>query len=308
MQIVIYIALVSFIIQCILKIIKYACLPVHLRWELYPVAHEATGSYGSSYFENIDWWEKPRDKTFMGEIKFMIKEIFLFTLYYKRNKKYWYLVFPFHIGGYLLILWFILLLIGAILLHYGHTIVPPVNPGDALLYYITLITGVCGLVITFLSCVGLIVYKTFNGSMKMYAVPLDYLNLLMILIIMLAGLGAWIFFDSDFSMMREIIRGTITYSPIANVSGVTYAFVSLICLFLLYMPLTRMMHFLAKYFTYHKVLWDDEPNHVVNRMTAALRADAEKPISWSSDHICEYKTWSEISGTPGNHRNGEIRK
>ncbi len=308
MQIVIYIALVSFVILCVLKIIKYARMPVHLRWELYPVAHEATGSYGSSYFENIDWWDKPRHTNFMGEIKFMVKEIFLFVLYYKRNKKYWYLVFPFHIGGYLLVLWFALLLVGAIMLQYGHDIVPSANFGSAFLYYLTLTTGSAGLVITCLGSIGLIIYKTADAGMKMYAAPMDYINLSVILVIMLTGLSSWIFFDNNFSMMREIIRGTITFTPIVNVNGITYVFVLLICLFLLYMPLTRMIHFLAKYFTYHKVLWDDEPNHRVNRMTDALRTNADRPISWSSDHVSGYSTWKEISCVPGNHRNGEIQQ
>ena len=38
-------------------------LPVHVRWEIYPVQHETAAkvAYGGSYLEEIDWWEKKRE-------------------------------------------------------------------------------------------------------------------------------------------------------------------------------------------------------------------------------------------------------
>ena len=39
-------------------------LPVHVRWEIYPVQHETTAkvAYGGSYMEELNWWEKKHEK------------------------------------------------------------------------------------------------------------------------------------------------------------------------------------------------------------------------------------------------------
>ncbi len=34
-------------------------MPIHLRWELYPVPHEAgKAEYGGGYLEETSWWSK----------------------------------------------------------------------------------------------------------------------------------------------------------------------------------------------------------------------------------------------------------
>lgn len=51
-----YFGLVIFLILVISKAIKIATAPVHLRWELYPVAHEkGKAHYGGSYLEEFEW-------------------------------------------------------------------------------------------------------------------------------------------------------------------------------------------------------------------------------------------------------------
>jgi len=52
--------------------------------------------------------------------------------------------------------------------------------------------------------------------------------------------------------------------------------------------MTHMSHFIAKYFTYHSVRWDDKPN--VN-LAAYL---AYRP-AWSATHVGAGKTWAEIA-------------
>lgn len=51
-----------FIITVIARFIRIQKIPHHLRWEIYPVAHEPgdKAKYGGSYFEEPNWWEKPR--------------------------------------------------------------------------------------------------------------------------------------------------------------------------------------------------------------------------------------------------------
>ena len=55
LQIFSYISLFILIAGVAARAIKYASMPMHLRWELYPVPHE--GKDGS-YFEELEWWKK----------------------------------------------------------------------------------------------------------------------------------------------------------------------------------------------------------------------------------------------------------
>jgi hypothetical protein len=72
-------------------------------------------------------------------------------------------------------------------------------------------------------------------------------------------------------------------------------------LFLAYMPLTRMVHYVAKYFTYHKVRWDDEPNKPGGGLEKKLQVLLNQPAGWSAPHIQAGQSWIEqvkSSGVP----------
>ena len=75
-QILATLALFGFVGGCLYKAIHYAPMPLHLRWELYPVAHErGKAAYGGSYFEELDWWTKPREVSKLGEVKTIAEEV-----------------------------------------------------------------------------------------------------------------------------------------------------------------------------------------------------------------------------------------
>ncbi len=62
-----YLSVAVFVIAVAVRALKLARLPLHLRWELYPVAHEkGRASYGCSYLEEPDWWTKPRQSSLFG--------------------------------------------------------------------------------------------------------------------------------------------------------------------------------------------------------------------------------------------------
>jgi hypothetical protein len=64
-----------------------------------------------------------------------------------------------------------------------------------------------------------------------------------------------------------------------------------------YLPFTHMTHFFSKYFTYHFVRWNDEPNIPGSKMEKALSKALNYPINWSAKHInCECNpTWNDIA-------------
>ena len=94
-----YASLVIFFLTVIVRFLRIARMPIHLRWELYPVAHEKGRSqYGGSYLEDLDWWKKTRESSMLGELKVMIPEIIFLHGVWEHNKKHWFRTFPFHFG------------------------------------------------------------------------------------------------------------------------------------------------------------------------------------------------------------------
>jgi hypothetical protein len=69
--------------------------------------------------------------------------------------------------------------------------------------------------------------------------------------------------------------------------------------FLAYLPFTQMMHFVAKYFTYHEVRWDDKP--VDDKMQKELLELLGQKPTWAAPHVRAdgNKTWVDIATDTG---------
>ncbi len=141
-----YVSAVVFLWGIVWRAVKIARLPIHLRWELYPVAHEkGRASYGGSYLEEPDWWTKPRQSSLVGELKVMIPEILLLAGVWEHNRSHWLRSFPFHFGLYLLTGLVILLLTGGIATTTGITVSKVSGPMGKTLYHLTYAVGYAGL-------------------------------------------------------------------------------------------------------------------------------------------------------------------
>ena len=111
-----YLGIVFFLIAVAARFVFWSKMPMHLRWELYPVAHEGGGraAYGGSYLEESDWWKKKREVSLLGELKVMVPEILFLVALREHNRKLWTWSFPFHFGLYLVAATTIMLLVGGI--------------------------------------------------------------------------------------------------------------------------------------------------------------------------------------------------
>jgi hypothetical protein len=71
-----YLGLAVFVLAVARRIVAYKRNPMHLRWELYPVAHEGGGraSYGGGYLEELEWWNKPRETSRLRELSVMFRD------------------------------------------------------------------------------------------------------------------------------------------------------------------------------------------------------------------------------------------
>ena len=62
LHIVTYLSVLIFIASVALRFVRIQKYPLHLRWELYPLAGETSRPWGGSYLEDNDWWKKPAER------------------------------------------------------------------------------------------------------------------------------------------------------------------------------------------------------------------------------------------------------
>ena len=64
-----------------------------------------------------------------------------------------------------------------------------------------------------------------------------------------------------------------------------------------YIPLTHMSHFVAKYFTYHSIRWDDMPSARADDIRKKIAEYLAYRPGWSAPHIRGdgKKTWVDIA-------------
>ncbi len=280
------VSLVVFVLGCAWRAWWYWSAPVHLRWDLYPVAHEprARREHGGSYLEEKEWWKKARERSLWGELLAMLGEIVLLQGVRENNRRLWRVSLPFHWGLYLLVI----TSVGVFAAALGWS-------GPVAKLALGVAGGTGGLLLA-LGAGGLLVLRSTDAKLKPYTTPLDRLNLGVLLVfgalsvgIALSGGGVW----GAATALADAARGRP--APIPPLVAVHAA---LGALFLFYLPFTRMVHLFAKYFTYHEVRWDDEPLEPGSPMARRLRAALEYGVDWSAEHVGAGRSWGEVATSP----------
>jgi nitrate reductase gamma subunit len=294
-----YFSILVFFLLVISKIFKYSSAPIHVRWELYPVAHEPKRSkYGGSYYEEVEWWKKKKQKNHIAEFWAMFEEIIFLKGVFVHNKKLWFFSFPFHLGLYLITGTTALIFLSAILDIFSITSLNVIQRGsDKFLFNLVNVTGYVGLALTFVGSIGLIIQRTSDNKFKFYNTPMDFINLFFILILVISVFLTLIISNPSFAMSKEFVRNLLAFKFIAIPDTMFIVHVILISLFLLYFPITRMMHLFSKYFLYHNVRWEDEPNIKGGKLEKRVREALNFGVSWSAPHIQSGKTWAEVATT-----------
>jgi nitrate reductase gamma subunit len=294
------------------RAVKIARLPVHLRWELYPVAHEkGRASYGGSYLEEPDWWTKPRKPSLLGELKVMIPEILLLMGGWEHNRRHWLRSFPFHFGLYLLAGLVALLLLGGIATAAGASVAADGGLAGKALYHLTYLVGYAGLGLGLLGATALLARRTFNPDYREYTKKADFFNLAFFVLTLAVALAAQLLADPDFGGMRAYFSRLVTLNLVpadarfAPPTGLAAVEIVLASLLLAYIPLTHMSHFFTKWFMYHDIRWNDEPNRVGGEIERQVAAALNYPVTWSAPHIRGdgKKTWADIATGPVEENN-----
>jgi nitrate reductase gamma subunit len=261
------------------RIARIARLPLNVRWEVYPVPHEAKEKrhYGGSYMEQLDWATAKREASLLPAYVEIAAEVTTLKRVREHNGYgLWPLSLAMHWGLYLYFGWLLLLLVGNAVHIAG-------------LSYLTVGVGVAALVMGASGALGLMVKRASTPDLHRYTTPADYFNLLFLSALFLAGLVSWLG-DTSFAAHKAYIRGVLFFRPVHVPAAVAVSFL-LFELFMIYMPFTKLIHYFAKYFTFDRALWDDAfkaKGSAVDRQVASqLAFNAE----WSAPHVVPGQTW-----------------
>lgn len=284
------------IFAMILKVVKYATAPEHMRWELYPVPHEkGRAEYGGSYLEELDWWTKPRQVDRINELKEMASEILLLKGVFHHNKRVWRWSLPFHLGLYLSVGWLCLLLLGAIMMVFDAQVSAEAGLFGQIVHGLTVVTGYAGLGLATLGALGLLSWRMSDAAQRRYNAPIDYLNLVLFIIACSVALVAQIQLDPGFAALRGYVHATVTLQA-AIIPGTLFAVEIVLVSFLVaWICVTRMSHFVAKYFLYHAIRWNDEPNVKNSALEKRLIALLGQKVGWSASHIQTGESWADVA-------------
>ena len=294
-----YLSAMVFVVACIARILMYAKTPIHLRWELYPVPHEESEKvkHGGSYFEDVNWWQRPRKKNLIGELSAMIPEMLFMKGLWEYNRGLWFLSFPFHFGLYLLCGSGALLLLCAIISLFAPNFQSSGVFGILRAIYVPV--GVAGLVLALLGAMLLLVRRLGDSALRIYTTKMDIFNLVFF-IVTFALLGVSLLSNgAGQAGPLSLLVGVLSFNTKINLSplfGVSFILLSLL---IAYVPLTHMSHFIGKYFTYHAVRWNDEPNLPNSELEKEVAKMLTLRPTWSAQHIAGdgQKTWADIAMT-----------
>lgn len=266
--VLIYASVLVFVIASAVRAVRYARMPVHLRWELYPLPHA----------------DEPGRSNLWAELKFMLPEMIFLKGLWEFNRGLWYRSFPFHFGLYLTIATVALLVPSALL-------------GSAALHPVYTATGITGWGLTLFGAAGLLLRRATDPALKNYSTPADLFNLAFFLAAFgLLGAG---FLIEDSPGVLALARGLLTFDGSLAIPPLTAAGLILGALLAAYIPLTHMAHFIAKYFTYHSVRWDETPNLGQADLAKKIAEYLSYRPTWAAPHIAGdgNKTWADIATT-----------
>jgi nitrate reductase gamma subunit len=297
LYLVTYASVLVFVIGCAVRALHYSRTPVHLRWELYPVPHEEArrAAHGGSYFETADWWIEPSHYNLLGELKALLLEVLFLKGCWEFNRKLWFRSFPFHFGLYLLITSGALLALSGLFAIF----LPGLMAGalGTALQWLYGIIGILGFLLSILGALGLLVRRLTDPQLKIYTVGGDVFNLVFFIASFGVFSAGYIVRPESAPDMLVLSKGLFTFDTSLEIPPMLTAGLLMIGILAAYIPMTHMSHFIAKYFTYHSVRWDDTINRRGGSLEAKLAEVLNFRPTWAAAHMKAdgKRTWAEIA-------------
>lgn len=263
----------------------FAKMPLHGRQDLYPIPKEKGHEHGGSYYEEVGWWKKPRETSGANELKDMLKEMLFIKKLFDNQRPFWWISYALHLGIYCLMGWTLLLIAGALTEFAGASVSATSSAWGMLIYYATSLFGWVGFLLVAIGAASLILRRLTDSGLRKYTTPQEYFNLLLIFVVVVTGIAIW-GSDPSLTLARQAMEKVLSLNALAASPLLTVHLI-LLGIMLVYIPMSKMSHYVGKYFTFHKVLWENEPNLPGSKITEEMKkAAGNKPKnSWSAPHI-----------------------
>lgn len=286
----VYAAILICLIGTGCKLAFYAKMPRHLRWDLYPIPHQ--GPVGSKY-QKQDFSRRKPPFFPQYELAAMLQEMVWIKKAFVHNRRLWIGSFALHSGIYVCAAWVVLLIAGALATSAGMIAAGQPVPGwAALLQGLTQVTGAAGMTAGLAGSLYLLGLRLGDQGLRRMSDPALYAQLGMMIVLFGSGLAAWLTVDGSFTLIREQIGSLLRFHPAATHPLIAWEML-IFSLFLLVLPFSRMMHYAAKYFFYHRIMWDDEPMQPGSPLEQSVTASLHGRVSWSAAHVKRSGTWME---------------
>jgi len=303
-----YVTLAVFAGAVLWRIVHFANNPVHLRWELYPVPHEPPekASHAGSYLEDVDWWDKPHEVDHVNEIVEMLQEMLLIKALWHSQRKLWFVSFPFHLGLYSLMGLVGLLLLSGLVQAFGLGVAPDDTALATVVGVFTGVLGFMGFGVGIVGACGLLLRRLSDPELKDFTSTLDYFNLFAFVVLFGVGL-ALMATDPRGVALHSFTGAMFTFSPAPDLPMLAIVAIVMASVMVMYIPMTHMSHFVAKYFTWHSVRWNDEALLPGNKIDKAIGEQLGYPVHWSAPHIGGdgTRTWADVCTTDPTKETGE---
>ena len=269
-----YGSIIFCIVTFLIKLYRYAKLPLPLRSEIYKEG---------SIYEQASWW--PRSGTSIkGKFKAALIDILALSGYYHHNKRFWFVLYPFHLGIYLLILWHVWLFIFPLV---------AVNTGS--LDY-ALIWGHIATGLIFTGALGILIQRIADKKLRASYPRWNYFKWAFIILALGSGLVAvQYYFNGSMVDVIAYVKYQLAFDMQAKLNPplMTSLHVLAVSAVLIYLPLNN--HTMRVFFrNYQKIRWDSIPNVEGGRVDKATRGQLRYPMVWSASHIPAVKAWKDL--------------
>jgi len=270
-----YGSIVFFVVAALTRGYRTLHAPLHVHWDLFK---------GSSLYEQTEWWTKTSSP--FGEKSWnMLLDVLFLREFYHRNRKFWYGLYGFHAGLYLLILWHVWL--------FASSVLSNIQTASALGW----IWGTGATALTFLGGLVVFIQRITDEDLRVYYPSIHYVKWILILLTLLGGMYAVdIHFKSSMPDLLKYVRGQVTFSDFEHKLHPAFGpalHVLFASAWLVYLPFSHVFQLFFRF--YHHLKWDEVLNVKGGPVEARVKELLERPVTWSAAHISAGKRWREIA-------------
>jgi nitrate reductase gamma subunit len=271
--VIFYSSIAFCIVTFLIKLYRYFGMPLPLRSEIYK---------GSSVYERADWW--PRSGIgIKAKVIATVKETVTVSGYYRQNRGFWYVLYPFHLGIYMLLTW-----------HVWLFVFPLVAVNTGTLDYAS-IWGNTATALVLIGALGILIKRLSDNKLRATYPRLHYLKWVFIILALGTGVFAvQYYFNGSMVELTTYVKQQLAFDMQSKLYPplLPSLHVLIVAAVLVYLPFSHALRVFFRY--YYRLRWDSVPYIENARVDKATRGQLRYPIVWSAGHVPADKNWAEL--------------